>query len=208
MAVGMAVMMTVVVAVMILTGSFIQGFSTIAAPLTSMLRTSLSMESSISATQIAVEYNEVDGASGKWVKKLLKSWKIVKKSKKPQKPEKLQKSLVWRNVYQSTNPLSIGYEELKSSNSFLSSFCWAHELFWYHFCFDYRQSQANKITDALFTSSFYLCSARFLSATPALRCTPSTSASRQLENLRAPKENVLVQDQLDGWEDVEGIVLH
>ena len=36
----------------------------------------------------------------------------------------------------------------------------------------------------------------------------STPASKQLENLRAPEKDVLIQDQLDVWEDVGGIVLH
>ena len=51
----------------------------IAAPLTSMLRTSSSTDSSNSATQIAVEYDEVDGgrsgAGGKLVKKSSKKSK-------------------------------------------------------------------------------------------------------------------------------------
>ena len=76
----MAVMM-VVVAVVIPTGSFIQGFSKIAAPLTSMLRTSSSTDSSTSATQIAVEYDGVDGGGGKSVEKSSKSRRIVKSRK-------------------------------------------------------------------------------------------------------------------------------
>ena len=44
-----------------------------------------------------------------------KSWRIVKKSEKPQRPEKLQRSSIQRNVYQSTDPLSIRYEELELS---------------------------------------------------------------------------------------------
>ena len=43
------------------------------APLTSMLKTSSSTDSSTSATQIAVKYDEVDGGGGKLVKKLSKS---------------------------------------------------------------------------------------------------------------------------------------
>ena len=162
----------------ILTGNFIQDFNTIATPLISILRTSSSIDSSIITIQIAVEYDEVDGADSKSVKKLSKSQKIVKKSKKPQKPEKLQKSSVQRNVYQNTDPPSIRYKELKSFDSFSSSFCWAHELSQYHFCFDYRQSQANRATDMLPTSSFYLRNARLPSATPALRYTPTTPALR------------------------------
>ena len=84
-------------------------------------------------TQIAVEYDEVDGV-GKSVKKSSKSQRIVKKSEKPQRPEKLQRSSVRRNVYRSTDPPSIRYEELESSDSFSSSFCWdQEELSRYHF---------------------------------------------------------------------------
>ena len=77
---------------------FIQGFSKIAAPLTSMLKTSSSTTLSTSATQIAVEYDQVDGDGGKLVEK-------SSKVEKPQKPEKSQRSSVRRNVYQSTVPL-------------------------------------------------------------------------------------------------------
>ena len=74
-------LMMEVVAVVILTGSFIQGFSAVAASLTSMLETSSSMNPSTSETQIAFQYDEVDGG-GKSVKKLSKSRRIVKKSPK------------------------------------------------------------------------------------------------------------------------------
>ena len=75
--------MMVVVAVVILTGSFIQGFSKIAAPLTSMLRTSSSTDSSTSAAQIVVEFDKVDV-----VVVLLASWlksrqKVGESSKSP-----------------------------------------------------------------------------------------------------------------------------
>ena len=53
----------------------------IAAPLTSMLRTSSSTNSSTSATQIAVEHNQVDGGGGKLVKKSSKNRRIVKSPK-------------------------------------------------------------------------------------------------------------------------------
>ena len=74
---------------------FIQGFSKIA-----VLKTSSSTNSSTSATQIAVEYDEVDGGGGKSVKKLSKSRKSLNGLKNLQKPS------VWRNVYQSTDPPS------------------------------------------------------------------------------------------------------
>ena len=57
-----------------------------------MLRTSSSTDSSTSATQSVVKYDEVDGG-GKLVKKSLKSRKIVKKSKKPQRSEKFAKTI-------------------------------------------------------------------------------------------------------------------
>ena len=60
-----------------------------------------------------VEYDEVDGGIGKLVKKLSKGQRIIKKSEKPQRPEKLQRSSVRRNVYRSTDPPSIRYEELE-----------------------------------------------------------------------------------------------
>ena len=47
------------------------------------------------------------------VKKLSKSRKIVKESKSFKGLKNLQRPLVRRNVYQSTNPPSIRYEELK-----------------------------------------------------------------------------------------------
>ena len=74
--------------------------------LTSRLRTSSSTSSSTSTTRITVKYDKVDAGGGKSVEKSLGSQRIVKKSKKRQRPEKLQKSLVWRNVYQSTDPPS------------------------------------------------------------------------------------------------------
>ena len=57
-----------------------------------MLKTSLSTDSSTSATQITVAYDEVDGGGRKLVEKLSKSQKIVKKPKKPQRSEKFAKA--------------------------------------------------------------------------------------------------------------------
>ena len=53
-----------------------------------MLRTSSSSDSSVSATQIAVEYNGIDGGGGKLVEK------VVKKSKNCQKVQRASK--VWK----------------------------------------------------------------------------------------------------------------
>ena len=73
------------------------------APLTSMLKTSSSTDSSTSAIQIAVGYGGVDGADGKPVEKSSKSQRIVKESKSFKGLKNLQRPSVRRNVYQSTN---------------------------------------------------------------------------------------------------------
>ena len=94
---------------------------------------SASTDLSASAAPIAFKYDEVggdkSGAISKSVKKSSKGQIIVKKSEKPQRPEKLQRSSVRRNVYQSTDPPSIGNEELELllqlSDSFSNSFCLA-----------------------------------------------------------------------------------
>ena len=78
-------------------------------PLTLILTTS----SSTSATEIAVEYDEVSRAGGKSVKKLSKSGKIVKESKSFKSLKNLQKPSVWKNIYKSTNLPSIRYKELE-----------------------------------------------------------------------------------------------
>ena len=72
-------LMMVVVAVVISTGSFIQGFNTVAAPLISMFRTSSSTDSSTSTTHIALEYDKND-ASGKSVDKSSKKLKNYQKA--------------------------------------------------------------------------------------------------------------------------------
>ena len=80
---------------------FIQGFRWIAAPLTSMLKTTGS--SDLAPRELGTD--EVVGGGGRADEtvvdssKLSKSWRIVKKSEKPQRPEKLQRLSVWRNVY-------------------------------------------------------------------------------------------------------------
>ena len=51
--------------------------------LISRLKMSKSMDSSTKTTQIAVEYDGVDGGVGKSAKKLLESRKIIKKPEKP-----------------------------------------------------------------------------------------------------------------------------
>ena len=75
----------------------------------SMLRMSSLTDSSTSATQIAVEYNGVDSGGDQSVKKLSKSRQKLKSLKGL---KNLQKPSVRRNVYRSTDPPSIRYEEL------------------------------------------------------------------------------------------------
>ena len=74
-----------------------------------MVKTSSLTDSSSSTAQNVIEYDEVDvgGGGGKLVKKLSKSPKSLKGLKNLQRP------LVWRNIYQSTNPPSIRYKELE-----------------------------------------------------------------------------------------------
>lgn len=59
----------------------------------SILRTSSSIDISISVIWTAVKYDEIDGGDGKLIKKLPKSRKIIKKSKKPQSPKKFAKTI-------------------------------------------------------------------------------------------------------------------
>ena len=58
-----------------------------------ILRMSSSTDSSTSMTHIAIEYDRVDGGSGKLIKKLPKNRKIVKKSEEPQRPKKFAKAI-------------------------------------------------------------------------------------------------------------------
>ena len=71
-----------------------------------MLRTSSSRDSSTSVTQIAVEYNGIDGGGGKSIEKLSESQKIVK-SWKTSRAWKVTKVIGWKELgYQSTLALS------------------------------------------------------------------------------------------------------
>ena len=71
----------VVFAVVILIGSFIQGFYKIVAPFISIFKTSSSINSLTSVTQIVIRYNEFDGGDGKSIKNMSKIQKIVKSRK-------------------------------------------------------------------------------------------------------------------------------
>ena len=174
----------VVVAVMILTRSFIQGFSTVAASLISMLKTSSSTDSSTSATQITVEHDEVD-AGGKSVKKLSKSRRIVKKSKKPQRSEKFAKAIGseehlpkhWSSINEELE-LQLKLWEFFELLSFLNITFGAIivktrliELLMLYHVFSPEEPVFFSSSSA---PSFYLRSARLPSITSALECTPST----------------------------------
>ena len=84
-----------------------------------------------------IKYDEVDegksGAVDKSVQKSSKSRRIVKESKSFKGLKSLQRSLVRRNVYRSTNPSLVHrYKELELTTElrqfdFLSSFCWAQD---------------------------------------------------------------------------------
>ena len=151
--VGMRLMglMMVVVTVVISRRSFIQGFSTVAAPLTSMLRTTHQwthqlvrpgLRSSMMRLMLVANWSK----SCQEVEKSSKSPKSLKGLKKLQRP------LVRRNVYQSTNSPSIKYKELKLSLKvwqFFVLFCWARKLSQGCYCSNYRQSTANRAADAL-----------------------------------------------------------
>ena len=97
----------------------IQGFSKIAAPLTSMLRTSSSTDSSTSATQIAVKCDGVDGGGGKSVEKSSKSRRIVKKSEE-QRPEKSAKAIGLEEPSFLTSDIRLAFTKMGSSHTKLT----------------------------------------------------------------------------------------
>ena len=119
--------------------------------------------------------------------------------------------------------LDIIFESITTRQSEWS--CWCSVAFF--------PREARKIFEPRTLESFTSCNQRSLCtkvclqnarlpfATSALGYTLGTSISRQLENLLrtssfhcfkfwrcAPEEDVLTQDQLDSWEDVEGVVHH
>ena len=120
-----------------------------------MLRTSLSMDSSFARPRLWLSL------MGLMLVVLMvtsqsKSCQKVKESSKKSKSFKglksLQKLLVRKNVYQSTNPSSIKYEELElllELCQFFKLFCWAQELSQYHVRSDYQQGKASGAVDAL-----------------------------------------------------------
>ena len=85
-----------------------------------------------------IEYNEVDDSSGgnsKLVEKSSKIQELLKSPKSLKSLKNLQRPLVWRNVYQTTNPLLVHKcEELRQSfNSFSNSFYKVQKLSQYYF---------------------------------------------------------------------------
>ena len=100
--------------------------SQIAAPFTSMLKTSGSTKSTTrpgkGGVGVGVDGGNDSDAIGKSVKKSTKSRRIIKEFKSFKGLKILQTPSVWKNVYRSTDPLSTRYEELKRSDSFLSTF--------------------------------------------------------------------------------------
>ena len=93
---------------------FIQGFSKIATPLTSMLRTSSSTDSSTSAAQIVFEYDEVGSGGGKLIKKFSKVEKSTK-SKTPQRPEKSAKTIGLEDLSFLTSDARLAFTKIGSS---------------------------------------------------------------------------------------------
>ena len=101
---------------------FIQGFSKIAAPLTSMLKATGS-SGLLVPKAFRAENDEIVGGGGranekvvdssKSVKNLSKSRRLLKESKSFKDLNNLQRSSIWRNVYQSTDPPSIRYRKLE-----------------------------------------------------------------------------------------------
>ena len=117
-------------------------------PLTSMLKTSSSTNLSTNATQSTVKYDEVD-VGGKLVEKSSESRKIVKKLKKPQRSENFhghrfggtftKAPILRQRIRASVRALTI----------FRALFAGPKNLFWGHFCFNYRQGKANGAVDVL-----------------------------------------------------------
>ena len=99
--------------------SSIQGFSKITVPLTSMLRTSLSMNSLTSTTQIAIKYDGVD-SDGKSVKISSKCQRIVKKSEEPLRPEKSAKVIGLKKPSFLTSDTRLAFIKMGSRHSKLT----------------------------------------------------------------------------------------
>ena len=141
--------------------------------------------------------------------------KVEKLSKveKPQRPKKLQRLSVRRNVYQSTNPPSIGYEELELPLElwqFFKLFCWAQKLSQYHVRSDYYHGKANGAADALSrfspiegrSSSWILESFTSCDQRPSATSFCLQDARPPFAQFwrRTPEEDVSVQDQSgDAW---------
>ena len=191
---------------------FIPGFSRIAAPLTSMLKTTGS--SGLSAPKMfRLRTMRFLGVMLELMKRLwtcLSHQKVEVSSKveKPQRLKKLQKSSVWKNIYRNTNLLSIRYKELELPLKlwqFFKLFCLAQELFWFHIRSDYHQNKSSWAIDTLSRFSLeeqgkslsWKHSSLLLIVTNGLSAPKSLSATHILFLLFqfwkcAPEENVLV----------------
>ena len=162
------------------------------------MKTSGSTESTIRPEKGGVGVNG-DGGSFiqgfTWLRlrsSMMRLMMLASRSKSCQKVEKLSKSPKNLKNLKSCKGHRFGgtftdaqilRQEIQASvrvlTNFQAIFCWVQELFQYHFCFDYRQSQANRAANTLSVPSFYLYSARLPFATLALECT----LERQLKNL-------------------------
>lgn len=176
----------------------------------SILKTSLSMDSSTSAALILVEYNRIDGSNGD-----SGNGKSVKRFERP---------LVWKNVYWNTNLPSIinikslskirekrlllcWYNRLYSLTKSINQFCQislAQELFWYQFSIVYWQ----KLMEVLNTSFFCFKPKPFAPSSYMRNAHlfPAISVLEILfERRRASPE--IRAEIFDGWKNI-GEILH
>lgn len=88
-----------------------------------ILKTSLSINSSIRTAQIAIKDDKVNSGGGKFIKKLSKNQKIIKKFKKLQKAWKDTKSIIGfeKNLLKYQSFIDSNFYQ--SFDSFLTSFC-------------------------------------------------------------------------------------
>ena len=128
----------------------------------------------------------------------------------------------WKRIGGATWKLQANHNNLRqfrdTKSSSFRQVCRAQELSRYHVRIDYRQSKANGAVDALLRYSLEepgrSSSRGHSSLSPAVTNGPS-APSFCLQDARhpyaqlwrcAPEEDVLVQDQLDDSEEVEGII--
>ena len=148
-------------------------------------------------------------------------WKIVKNPKNLKSLESLQKSLVRKNVYQSTDPLSIRYDKLKLLLELWQCFrlfLLGPEAFLIPFSNWLPTKKASGAINTL--SHFSLIKGRssswifeFFTSYNQQPSVPSFC----LQDTRHPsiqfwrcalEEDIQAEDQLNGWEDIKRIVHH